>query len=69
MSDAQHRTASEIWRWPVVLAVLTICGLLFALLGQRGIWLVLSWIALALPLLLIVRYGLAQRRPPRSQAR
>jgi uncharacterized membrane protein YjjP (DUF1212 family) len=64
MSDTRHRTAAEIWRWPTVLAILTICGLLSALLGQWGIWLVLSWIALASPLLLIVRYGLAQRRLP-----
>jgi hypothetical protein len=55
MSDARHRSVTEIWRWPAALAVLTICGLLCALLGQTGAWLVLSWLALALPLLLIVR--------------
>jgi hypothetical protein len=40
----------QIWRWPTVLAVLTVFGLLSALLGQGGIWWALSWIALAAPL-------------------
>jgi hypothetical protein len=44
---------SRIWRWPSVLAVLTTFGLLSALLGQSGIWWGLSWIALAIPLLVV----------------
>lgn len=44
------------WRWPVCLAVLTLFGLLSALLGQGGIWWWLSWAALAFPLLVIIRY-------------
>ena len=45
---------SAVWRWPLVLAGLTLFGLLSALLGEGGLWWVLSWIALALPLLVIV---------------
>jgi hypothetical protein len=45
---------SAIWRWPLVLAGLTLFGLLSALLGEGGVWWVLSWIALAVPLLTIV---------------
>jgi hypothetical protein len=37
----------HVWRWPVLLALLTVFGLLSALLGQHGIWLWLSWVALA----------------------
>jgi hypothetical protein len=56
MSNTRRRSTVEIWRWPAVLAIMTICGLLCALLGQTGVWLVLSWFALAFPLLLIVRH-------------
>ena len=45
---------SGVWRWPLVLAVLTLFGLLSALLGEGGVWWVLSWLALAAPLLVIV---------------
>ena len=43
-----------VWRGPVVLGVLTIFGLLSALLGQHGIWLALSWAALSIPLIVTV---------------
>ena len=42
-----------IWRWPTVLAALTLFGLLSALLGEGGLWWVLSWLALAAPLIVI----------------
>jgi hypothetical protein len=50
-----------LWGWPLALAALSIFGLLAALLGQGGIWWVLSWIALATPLALILRHCLARR--------
>lgn len=45
---------SAVWRWPAVLAGLTLFGLLSALLGEGGVWWVLSWIALATPLVVAV---------------
>ncbi|MBW7969246.1 hypothetical protein [Bradyrhizobium sp. BR 10289] len=45
-----NRSPSLIWRWPALLACFSILGLLSALLGQTGLWLPLSWIALAVPL-------------------
>jgi len=42
------------WRWPLGLAIVTLFGLLSALLGQGGAWWVLSWAALSTPLLTIV---------------
>lgn len=36
-----------VWGWPAGLAVLTLLALLAALLGQEGVWLWLSWGALA----------------------
>lgn len=49
-----HHSSWMIWRWPLLLAALVVFGLLSALLGQGGIWWALSWIALAIPLVLIV---------------
>ena len=43
---------SAVWRWPLVLAGLTLFGLLSALLGEGGVWWALSWAALAVPLVL-----------------
>ncbi len=54
MNVMMRRSSSRIWRWPIVLTVLTIFGLLAALIGQGGVWWVLSWIALAIPLMVIV---------------
>ena len=45
---------SAVWRRPLVLAGLTLFGLLSALLGEGGMWWGLSWAALAVPLLTIV---------------
>jgi hypothetical protein len=52
---------SRIWRWPLLVAVLTLFGLLSALLGQGGIWWILSWIALGVPLVLIAACAFMQR--------
>lgn len=53
---------SRIWRWPLLLAALSLFGLLSALLGEGGVWWVLSWIALAAPLAVIASC-LSRRRP------
>ncbi|MCP3385838.1 DUF4175 domain-containing protein [Bradyrhizobium sp. CCGUVB4N] len=45
-----HTSLVRIWRWPSLLATLSVFGLFSALLGQSGVWLPLSWIALSAPL-------------------
>ncbi|MBS0530893.1 MAG: hypothetical protein JSS22_16100 [Proteobacteria bacterium] len=55
---ARRQSARDIFRWPVVIGVLSTVGLLSALLGD-GIWDGLSWLALAIPVLL---YGVFARR-------
>ncbi|MFT8890355.1 MAG: hypothetical protein ABF888_00815 [Acetobacter papayae] len=40
-----------LWLWPGTMGVLTLFGLLSALLGQQGLWLVLSWGSLAILLI------------------
>lgn len=52
----------RVWRWPILLAALTIFGLLSALLGQPGIWHGLSWITLCIPLLVILRFAAGAAR-------
>jgi hypothetical protein len=59
------RNATIIWRWPALLAALISFGLTSALLGEGGIWWALSWIALAIPLVVIV-LAIHRRRQPRS---
>ncbi len=53
MSQVQL-TARRIYGWPAVLGVITLGGLLFALLGD-GLWDEISWLLLAVPLLIILR--------------
>jgi membrane protein implicated in regulation of membrane protease activity len=41
---------------PILLGVLTFLGLISAIIGT-GIWHVLSWIALSIPLIIAVKHG------------
>lgn len=53
----------SVWSMPTLLAVLTLFGLLAALLGL-GVWHWLSWIALCVPLGVIGwKWGRAVRKP------
>ena len=55
MSGAgMNGATAQIWRWPAAIALLTVFGLLSALLGQSAVWWVLSWTTLAVPLAVIV---------------
>lgn len=58
--------APAIWRMPILLGALTLFGLLAALLGT-GIWHVLSWIAIAAPLLVVAWHVCKTRRTSRVQ--
>ncbi len=64
-----HRRSWAIWRWPVFLAALTVFGLLSALLGQGGMWWVMSWVALATPLAVASVSVVRRQRPDGSLAR
>jgi hypothetical protein len=54
--------AARVWAWPLRLAGLSVCGLVSALIGERGVWRVFSWIALATPLVIISLKLLRRRR-------
>ncbi len=51
----------RIWTVPLILAALTVFGLLAALLGT-GVWHALAWIALTAPIVVVARFGLRPRR-------
>ena len=48
-------SARQIWGMPVMLGILSVIGLVSGLLGDGG-WDVLSWVALSLPIVVIVWY-------------
>lgn len=48
-----NQNFKKVWAIPTVLAVITLFGLLSALLGT-GIWYILSWITLTIPLVIMV---------------
>jgi hypothetical protein len=53
-------TRRQIWTIPIVLAVASTIGLVSALVGD-GVWDVLSWVALGMPIAVILRH-VAQHR-------
>lgn len=57
-----------VWGIPLLLAVLTVFGLLAALLGT-GIWHGLSWLAMLVPVLVGLRYSLWPRPRPQGGRR
>jgi hypothetical protein len=57
-----RRSQLRIWRWPAIIAALTVFGLLAALLGHGGIWWGLSWAALATPLVVALYFSSAGQR-------
>jgi len=61
---------SRIYGWPLVLQVLTLIGLVAALVGD-GIWDAVSWVALTPLPLVIARFafGSGAERPSRKAAR
>ncbi len=44
---------SQIYRWPTVIALIILAGLLFALFGD-GAWDTISWVLLVIPVFVIV---------------
>lgn len=48
------RSFLKIWGIPIILAFVSLFGLIAALLGD-GIWDILGWLALSIPLFLIIK--------------
>jgi hypothetical protein len=56
-----HRTLGQIFVAPIVVGVLSIVGLLAALIGD-GWWDVVSWLTLTVPVLLYVHFLVRRKR-------
>ncbi|MEG7360440.1 hypothetical protein [Pseudomonas citronellolis] len=56
------RNLWRVFRWPLALAVLSLVGLISALVGD-GPWDALSWFALGIPLVVILAALARARRP------
>ena len=56
------RNVWRVFRWPLALAVLSLVGLVSALVGD-GPWDALSWFALGIPLVVILAALARARRP------
>jgi len=50
----KHNAWIRLWGKPLLIALLSIAGLITALVGD-GFWDIFSWVALALPVIIIVR--------------
>lgn len=59
----------HLWRWPVVLGLLTATGLISALFSDGGAGHVVSWFALGAPVGVALWGGLKRRPGRRDQAR
>jgi hypothetical protein len=55
------KTLWQVFRWPTLLGVLTLGGLVSALLGD-GLWDGMGWLLLAMPVGVGLRQGLPSRR-------
>jgi hypothetical protein len=62
--SATSATFWRLWRWPIVLGLLSASGLLSALFSDGwGDW--WSWLGLGLPVAVMVWFPLAARQPQR----
>ncbi|MDF2600969.1 MAG: hypothetical protein K0Q54_3792 [Methylobacterium brachiatum] len=62
MNPRRPSSPARQCRWPIVLAILTMVGLLSALFSEGGPGWWLSWAALAAPLVVIARFWPLRRR-------
>lgn len=53
----RNRTWIKLWGMPVFMGLITLLGLLAAMMGTGISWHLLSWTMLAIPLYVMVRYG------------
>lgn len=58
------RTRGAPWAIPALLALVTLFGLLAALVGEGGIWWALSWATLAVPCACSAYYFVRGLLPP-----
>lgn len=58
----QMNSFSRLWSRPLLLALLSLSGLMAALIGD-GVWDVFSWAALGIPVALMIKYWFHPAKP------
>nr|WP_257658022.1 hypothetical protein [Parapedobacter lycopersici] len=53
-----RNTWMGLWGMPVLLGVITMLGLLAAIMSADATWHAVSWVLLAIPLYVMIRYGI-----------
>lgn len=56
MSHEPKSIFFKLWGMPILIALITLAGLISAILGT-GIWHYISWITLSYPLYIMVKHG------------
>jgi len=56
MSNETKNLRLKLWGMPILMAVITLTGLISAILGT-GIWHYISWISLSYPLYIMIKHG------------
>jgi hypothetical protein len=62
---ATKNKALKLWGMPVLLAVITLVGLLLAIMGT-GVWHIISWAALCIPVYIMIKHS-SKVFKPRAQ--
>lgn len=60
MKNHKGNTFLQLWGAPILLTILTLFGLIAALVGT-GIWHGLAWLALTVPVAICIWYGWQRR--------
>jgi hypothetical protein len=47
----------KVWAMPIALAVVTLLGLMSAIMAHGGVWHWVSWLALAWPIYLMIKHS------------
>lgn len=54
--ERTHKGPFKLWYMPVLLAFVSLAGLVMAILGT-GIWHLMSWTALSYPIYIMLKFG------------
>ncbi|MFM9922113.1 hypothetical protein VLK31_03915 [Variovorax sp. H27-G14] len=53
----EHQGFWRMWRWPIVLGLLTVVGLISALFSDGGVGDMLAWLTLGIPVAVCAWFG------------
>lgn len=63
----KNKAPKNVWGMPILLGVLIIAGLLLAIMGT-GIWHILAWLTLFIPMFIMIKHSMKVFKPKTSKA-